>query len=253
MKKPIWFFFISTAALAGMLVSLIATAQTSVSSAGDKVDPKTGLPLVESEQIAEPTNNFVELSTSTGELRAINLNGIIVETNFTYLPCIKFSELSYADLFSLLDTKTGYNALAKFGNQKMRTSESKVFEKQLAEIWHSYDSLDMATALCKKIQTRLIILDYMRRYNEAAGDYARLTREGSDANFLREWHTIGLHDNALNHSAVIKTQMILDQRACAIYAVRLANYGINVSNSPPFVCIPPLSLKREIDSERAAN
>jgi|GEM_PF-6976691 len=38
-----------------------------------------------------------------------------------------------------------------------------------------------------------------------------------------------------------------------IYASRLASYGIVVSSSPPFIQIPPLSMRLEVDAERAAS
>jgi hypothetical protein len=38
-----------------------------------------------------------------------------------------------------------------------------------------------------------------------------------------------------------------------IHASRLASYGIIVPSTPPFSYIPPLSMRLEVDAERAAN
>ena len=43
------------------------------------------------------------------------------------------------------------------------------------------------------------------------------------------------------------------ENKCAEISARLAARGISVPHSPPFYPIPPLSMRSEVDAERAAN
>jgi hypothetical protein len=109
--------------------------------------------------ISSPTNNILALSNVTGEVRVLKSGGLILETNFVYLPHIKITDLSATDLRALLETKTAYDALTVFGSVLSTNAQSAVIENQLQQIW------TQGKSLADKIQTRLEILDDMRAYN----------------------------------------------------------------------------------------
>jgi Concanavalin A-like lectin/glucanases superfamily len=260
----------------------------------DPIDPKTGLPLSESEA---PTNNFIEIDNGAGEVRALDPKGLIIETtNFQYLPRIQIEDLSNEALFALFDNKTAYAALTTFGNPKARVPESENFESKMRSIWDSQKSLN------DKIETRLTILREMKDYNVAASDYRQkigvnssiqqsatdaqknagyeaTIKIGNDAlagirpfGYDRESRNIiytakkqqgqiadeaATAANAAVGAAIyangIQQVIQKDLAACQLHASHLADYGIQVPNAPPFGFVPPLSLRYEIELERASN
>jgi hypothetical protein len=108
---------------------------------------------------APPTNTLLELSNVTGDLKVLDVNGLVLETNFVFLPRIKLSDLSTPELHALLENKTAYTALTVFGEIHYRNSDSVALENQLQKVWAQ------GRTLAEKIQTRLEILDAMRAYN----------------------------------------------------------------------------------------
>jgi hypothetical protein len=111
--------------------------------------------------LAAPTNNLLNLSTFAAEVRVLDAKGLVLETNFTYLPRLKISDLTDEELHALLETKTAYDALTTFGSRAGRNPLSPVIESQLHQIWINGKSLP------EKIQTRLEILAEMNAYNTA--------------------------------------------------------------------------------------
>jgi hypothetical protein len=55
---------------------------------------------------APPATNLLVLSNVAGKVRVLDSKGLLLESNFVYLPRIPFSDLSTADLQALLETKT---------------------------------------------------------------------------------------------------------------------------------------------------
>jgi hypothetical protein len=106
-----------------------------------------------------PASNRLVLSTAGGKVRILDSKGLLLESNMVYLPRIQISDLSDADLYSLLETKTAYAALTSFGPLSERNAQSVVIENQLRQVWLQGKSL------AEKIKTRLQLLDEMRAYN----------------------------------------------------------------------------------------
>ena len=106
-----------------------------------------------------PTNEVAELSSVTGEVRVLDSKGLLIATNSVYLPRLQISDLSRGELLELLENKAAYSALTSLGNFRNRTAQSEQLESQMRQIWLQGKSLE------DKIQTRLIILDEIRAYN----------------------------------------------------------------------------------------
>jgi hypothetical protein len=106
-----------------------------------------------------PTNNILVLSNVTGKVRVLDSKGLLLEKNLVYLPRIKLTDLSQAELQALLETKTAYAALTAYGSLQWTNTQSAVIENQLQQVWQQGKSL------AEKIQTRLEILADLREYN----------------------------------------------------------------------------------------
>jgi hypothetical protein len=123
-----------------------------------------------------PADDFLVLSNVTGEVRVLDSQGLVLEKNLVFLPRIKLSDLSPAELQSVLETRAAYNTLTAFGSLQGTNAQGAVIEKQLQQVWRQGQSL------AEKIQTRLEILADLREYNinvaflpgsvAAAGQYA---------------------------------------------------------------------------------
>jgi hypothetical protein len=109
--------------------------------------------------LATPMSNILVLSNVTGMVRVLDSKGLLLETNLVYLPRIKLSDLSQAELQSLLETKTAYAALTAYGSLQWTNAQSAVIENQLQQVWRQGKSL------AEKMQTRLEILADLREYN----------------------------------------------------------------------------------------
>ena len=109
--------------------------------------------------LATPTSNILVLSNVTGEVRVLDSKGLLLETHLVYLPRIKLSDLSQAELQSLLETKTAYAALTAYESLQQTNAQSAVIQNQLQQVWRQGKSL------AEKMQTRLEILADLREYN----------------------------------------------------------------------------------------
>jgi len=215
---------------------------------------------------APPTTNLLVLSNVAGKVRVLDSKGLLLESNFVYLSRIPFSDLSKADLQALLETKTAYATLTAFESVRETNAQSAVIEKRLGRVWRDGKSLS------EKIQTRLEILEDMHAYNNeiarlagsmtAADEYAlhdeiandRLAaKEAEDERRRRLREAYERTIIADNQSAEANQQVADSLAKCAALAGRLAGHGINVSAAPPFYPIPPLTMKAEVDAERAGN
>jgi hypothetical protein len=232
-----------------------------------------------------PTNNLLVLSNATGKVRELDSNGLVLEANHAFLPRIKLSDLSETDLKALLETKKAYATLATFESLYGTNGQGAVLEIQLRHIWQQGKSL------AEKIQTRLEILEDLREYNinvallpgsmAAAGQYEanaselseRVTNREDAVEFTEEERAVGLPDSrheehhaverlerandramTANGQAVAADQQVEGYLAkCAAISARLATHGINVPAAAPFCLVPPLTMKVEVDAERAAN
>ncbi len=130
--------------LFGLAIAIGATAQPAATN---------------SPVLPPPIHNRLVLATVSGKVRVLDSQGLILESNFQYLPRIKISGLSDQELHALLETKTAYAALTSFGIINERNAQSPVIENQLRQVWLQGKSL------AQKIQTRLELLDAMRTYN----------------------------------------------------------------------------------------
>lgn len=283
MKNAFWLFLVS----AGFTLAGIATGQPALAAgaAGTTLEA--------------PTNNWLMLPNVTGELRVLDTNGLVLESNFVYLPRIHVTDLSDGELHALLETRTAYDALTKFGPVTATNAQSAVIEGQLQQIWVQGHSL------AEKIQTRLQILNDMHAYNtdvallpgtvnfanqaaayagaandrlaqksdltaaaasrvdnaeearaygnDPAGGTVHDAREG----YREEAERLERADNraqiAASQLAAANQQVMDYENKCAEISARLAARGISVPHSPPFYPIPPLSMRSEVDAERAAN
>jgi len=108
---------------------------------------------------AVPVHNRLVLASVSGKVRVLDSQGLILESNFQYLPRIRISSMSDQELRALLETRTAYSALTSFGAINERNAQSAVIENQLRQVWLEGKSLS------EKIQTRLELLDAMRTYN----------------------------------------------------------------------------------------
>lgn len=150
------------------------------------INPATGLPV---ERPDLPTNNILELSNVTGDLHLLDSKGLVLETNFNYLPRIEISSLSSNELAALLENQTAYYSLTTFGRAKYTNEESIVLESQLENTWLRGKSLQ------EKIQTRLQIIDAMLVYNSDVSSYSQCVSGASDA-----------------HAAAISTELTTDSK-----------------------------------------
>ena len=121
-------------------------------------------------QLAPPTNEIAELSGVTGEIRVLDAKGVLMQTNFTYLPRIPLADLQNSDCLELLENKMAYATLTSFGNPRYRTAQSEQFEKQMRQMWLHGEKLQ------EKIQTRLVLLNAILGYNSAATSFASAAR-----------------------------------------------------------------------------
>ena len=265
-------------------------------------------------KLTPPTNELAQISSLTGEVRVLDAKGLLMATNFVYLPRIPIVDLNAGDLQVLLENKITYSALTSFGDFRRRTEQSDQFENQMRQIWLSGKTLQ------EKIQTRLLILDEMRGYNTGVFSFTQAARaagqseafaNAANVNLANIQSTAALTDEAKNRlhndpddrsiridrvgaegalrvshpltaqgqadiqayvsgrnaekkmpdaqsqaesaakqTAALKQQIASYQRSCEVYASKLASYGISVPSLPPFVQIPPLSMRLEIDVER---
>jgi hypothetical protein len=106
-----------------------------------------------------PMNDILVLSNVTGKVRVLDSKGLLLETNTVYLPRIKLSDLSQAELQALLETKTAYAALTTYGSLQGTNAQSAIIENQLQQVWRQ------GKCLAEKMQTRLEILADLREYN----------------------------------------------------------------------------------------
>jgi hypothetical protein len=128
-----------------------------------------------------PVTNLLVLATVSGKVRVLDSKGLLLESNSVYLPRIKLSDLSSADLHSLLETKKAYVALTSFGPFSEHTAQSAVIENQFRQIWIQGKSLH------EKIQTRLELLDEIRAYNADVANLPSLERGANNAANHASW------------------------------------------------------------------
>jgi hypothetical protein len=223
-----------------------------------------------------PTNNTLVLSNAAGKVRVLDSQGLVLETNYNFLPRIKLADLSPDELRALLETKTAYATLTTFPSLYGTNALGSVLESQLEQVWRRGNSL------AEKIQARLEILQDLREYNitvaslpasmAAVGQYsvnadvaddrvadreADLGSADSRQGRHEEWERFKkANDRALaeNGQAVASQQQVADSMAkCAALSGRLASHGISVPAAPPFALIPPMTMKAEVDAVRMAN
>ena len=108
---------------------------------------------------AAPTDDFLVLSNATGTVRVLNSKGLVLEQNLAFLPSISLADLSPAELHALLETKTAYASLTTFVTVHATNAQGAVIEQQLKQTWQQ------GPTLAGRMQTRLEILEDMRKYN----------------------------------------------------------------------------------------
>jgi hypothetical protein len=155
--------------LSGLTVTTSAPAQTAVTN-NPSFKQQAQAPALQL-----PATNLLVLSTAAGKVRVLDSKGLLLESNLVYLPRIKISDLSDAELHSLLETKKGYAALTSFGPVSERNAQSVAIENQLRQVWLNGKSL------AEKIQTRLELLDEMRAYNADMAFMPGLMQGAGDA------------------------------------------------------------------------
>jgi len=69
-----------------------------------------------------PTNNVVKTTRGTGEVAALDPEGLMIRTNGSYTPRIPLTELCEEDFRALLQTKKAYDALSAFRYGQTRTA-----------------------------------------------------------------------------------------------------------------------------------
>jgi len=239
--------------------------------------------------VEPPTNNFIQLANASGDVRVFDSKGMLLATNFVYLPRIAIADLSNDEVREVLENKTAYLKLTTFGQIKNRTAQSGLWENQLQQIWRQGKSLQ------EKIQTRMAILDEMRAYNDdlalyaGSTDYAnRVTPKAMAAAGEANNHATlaqGYAQNAAtayvfenyrvrnynkrqedaevakyataqrdatvlaNEASSANQQTASYEQKCERHAARLAGFGLSIS-ADTFYFIPPLSMRAEIDAER---
>ena len=122
-----------------------------------------------------PTNNFVGISREAGEVVSVNAQGFVLKAGDNYLPRETFTNTSQSDLRALLESKTAYDALTAFHSILPRSEESKRIESAMHHVWKNGHSLS------GKIQTRAMILDLMRAYNNSVASYRTSMGMANDA------------------------------------------------------------------------
>ena len=110
-----------------------------------------------------PTGDFLVLSNAAGMVRVLDVKGLVLERNLTYLPRIQLADLSPAQLQALLETRIAYAGLTIFVSGQGTNVSGAVMEHQLQRIWQD------GRSLAEKIQTRLEILADLREYNYNLG------------------------------------------------------------------------------------
>src|ERR1700722_7260538 len=122
-----------------------------------------------------PTNNFIVISQEAGEVVSVNAQGFVLKAGDNYLPRVAFTNASQSDLRALLESKTAYDAFTAFHSTMPRTEESKKFETEMHHVWKNGHSLS------EKIQTRAMVLDLMRAYNNSVASYRTSMGMANDA------------------------------------------------------------------------
>lgn len=211
-----------------------------------------------------PTNNILMLSNVSAEVEVLDSKGLVLATNFVFLPRIQFSDLSKAELQALLETKNAYAALTVFESLNRTSVPSEAIKNQLEQIWRK------GRSLAEKIQTRLEILEDMRAYNieiailpgwvaadsqyaihSSAAD-ARAEALEDEGGHRRLRRAVDRAITADTQTAEANQQVAEYLAQCAALSSRLASHGIKVPGEPPFYPIPSLSVRVGVDAERMA-
>jgi hypothetical protein len=166
-----------------LMVMALATRLSAQSAA-------TNIPAV---PLDAPTNTTLVLSNATGEVRVLDSKGLVLESNFAYLPRIQLADLSPAELQALLETKTAYDTLTTFESLHGTNGQGVALENQLDQVWRQGKSL------AEKIQTRLEILEDLREYNI---NVALLPGSVAAASQY-EVHASEVNDRLTNHEATV--------------------------------------------------
>ncbi len=122
-----------------------------------------------------PTNNAVKTSHGGGDVVSFNAQGFVLKAGDNYLPRVALTNLTERDSRALLESKTVYEALTTFHSGTPRTDESKKLESEMQYVWRNGHSLS------EKIQTRALILDLMRAYNDSLASYRSSLGMANDA------------------------------------------------------------------------
>jgi hypothetical protein len=142
-----------------------------------------------------PTSDFLTLSHASGEVRVLDARGLLLESKMAYLPRIKLSDLSQAELEALLETKTAYATLTVYGSLQLTNAHSAVIENQLRQAWQRGGSL------AEKMQTRLEILADLREFNNnlglLQGSMIAASQDDAQAN--------AVYDQQTNRAAMVAT------------------------------------------------
>lgn len=124
-------------------------------------------------QLSLPTDEVVELSIGTGRVHGFDSKGLLIELSSDYVSRIPLQNLNDRDCAKLLENPVAYSSLTSFGNLAKRNGEqSEAFERQLRSIWTNGNSQDWTSLPLKiKVESRLNILDDMRKYNADTQSY----------------------------------------------------------------------------------
>ena len=160
-----------------------------------------------------PTNDFVIISREAGEVVSVNAQGFVLKAGDNYLPRVAFTNASQSDLRALLESKTAYDALTAFHSAMPRTEESKKLEAEMHHVWRNGHSLS------EKIQTRAMILDLMRAYNDSIASYRTSLGMANDA--------VAINQSALSAQPAVVTAA--SNAAVNLSSVRDARYNGDVS------------------------
>lgn len=145
------------------LCAAFATALFAQAQGGSGTTPNTITAAIHAKP---PTNNAIQIAPGAGEVVAFNSSGFVLKSNDTYLPRIPLTNLTERDSRVLLESRIAYDALTAFVPGAPRTGKSKAFENSLRSLWNR------GNTLTEKIQTRALVLDYMRAYNDSLAAYA---------------------------------------------------------------------------------
>jgi hypothetical protein len=167
------------ALLQGFILGTLFSAYITSADAQDR--PTSRLPqashaaAVAAAKEVPPTNNFIIISQEAGEVVSVNARGFVLKAGDNYLPRVAFTNVSQSDLRALLEAKTAYDALTVFHSSVLRSDDSKKFESAMHHVWRNGHSLS------EKIQTRAMILDLMRAYNDSLASYRTSLGMANDA------------------------------------------------------------------------